>query len=112
MRALLPDAHALALSTGVTVYDATYLTLAVRLETEIITGDDRFARRLADHPLLAAHVRSLRARATITLSTWPPIHPASLRCSSVECTRHSPFSRLARAGASTPKLTDLLLREP
>ena len=60
MRGLLPDAHALALSTGITVYDATYLTLAVRLETQVITGDDRFARRLTDHPLLAPHVRSLR----------------------------------------------------
>ena len=60
MRTLLPDAHALALSTGITVYDATYLALAVRLETQVITGDDRFARRLADHPLLAPHVRSLR----------------------------------------------------
>ena len=60
MRGLLPDAHALALRTGITVYDATYLALAVRLETQVITGDDRFARRLADHPLLAPHVRSLR----------------------------------------------------
>jgi predicted nucleic acid-binding protein len=61
MRRLLPDAYALAVSTGITVYDATYLTLAVRLETQVITGDDRFARRLADHPLLAPHVRSLEA---------------------------------------------------
>ena len=60
MRGLLPDAHALALRTGITVYDATYLALAVRLETQVITGDDRFARRLAGHPLLAPHVRSLR----------------------------------------------------
>lgn len=60
MRGLLPDAHALALSTGITVYDATYLTLAVRLETQVITGDDRLARRLTAHPLLAPHVRSLR----------------------------------------------------
>lgn len=60
MRGLLPDAHALAQRTGITVYDATYLALAVRLETQVITGDDRFARRLADHPLLAPHVRSLR----------------------------------------------------
>lgn len=60
LRGLLPDAHALALRTGITVYDATYLALAVRLETQVITGDDRFARRLADHPLLAPHVRSLR----------------------------------------------------
>jgi len=60
MRGLLPDAHALALRTGITVYDATYLALAVRLETTVMTGDDRFARRLSDHPLLAPHVRSLR----------------------------------------------------
>lgn len=60
MRALLPDAHALALRTGITVYDATYLTLAVRLDTQVITGDDRFARRLADDPLLAPHVRTMR----------------------------------------------------
>jgi predicted nucleic acid-binding protein len=60
MRALLPDAHALALSAGITVYDATYLTLAVRLDTQVVTGDDRLARRLADDPLLAPHVRSIR----------------------------------------------------
>lgn len=60
MRGLLPDAHALALRTGITVYDATYLALAVRLETQVITGDDRLARRLADSPLLAPHVRSLK----------------------------------------------------
>ena len=57
MRALVSDAHALAVRTGITVYDATYLTLAVRLETQIVTGDDRFARKLAGHPLLAPHVR-------------------------------------------------------
>ena len=60
MRGLLPDAHALTLSTGITVYDATYLTLAIRLDTQVITGDDRFARRLADHSQLAPHIRSLR----------------------------------------------------
>ena len=59
MRALVSDAHALAGRTGITVYDATYLTLAVRLETQVITGDDRFARKLAEHPLLAEHVRSV-----------------------------------------------------
>ena len=59
MRALVADAHALAVRTGITVYDATYLTLAVRLETQVITGDDRFARKLAAHPLLGQHVRSV-----------------------------------------------------
>jgi predicted nucleic acid-binding protein len=59
MRGLLSDAHALAVATDMTVYDATYLTLAVRLETQVITGDDRFAGKLAEHPLLAPHVRSV-----------------------------------------------------
>jgi predicted nucleic acid-binding protein len=60
MRALVSDAHALAVATGVTVYDAAYLTLAVRLETQVVTGDDRFARKIAEHPLLAPHVRSVK----------------------------------------------------
>jgi predicted nucleic acid-binding protein len=60
-RSLLQDAIALALTAGVTVYDAMYLTLAVRLETEVITGDDRFASQVAKHPLLLPHVRRLQA---------------------------------------------------
>jgi predicted nucleic acid-binding protein len=59
-RSLLEDAFALALTTGITVYDAMYLTLAVRLETEVITGDDRFAAKIGEHPLLAPHVRRLQ----------------------------------------------------
>ena len=57
---LLEDALALALTVGITVYDAMYLTLAVRLETEVITGDDRFASRVAEYPLLVPHVRRLK----------------------------------------------------
>ena len=59
MRALVADSHALAVTAGISVYDATYLTLAVRLETQVVTGDDKFARKLAEHPLLALHVRSV-----------------------------------------------------
>ena len=59
-RNLLEDALALALTAGVTVYDAMYLALAVRLETEVITGDDRFADKVAERPLLASHVRRLQ----------------------------------------------------
>ena len=59
-RSLLPDALALALATGITVYDAMYLTLAVRLETEVVTADDRFARRVAEHSALAPHVRRVQ----------------------------------------------------
>jgi predicted nucleic acid-binding protein len=59
-RRLLQDALALALTAGITVYDAIYLTLAARLDTEVITGDDRFADKVAKHPLLAQHVRHLQ----------------------------------------------------
>jgi predicted nucleic acid-binding protein len=56
-RGLLVDAYALAVTTGVTVYDAMYLALAVRLETEMITADERLARTMAAHPMTAVHVR-------------------------------------------------------
>lgn len=59
-RSLLEDGLALALTAGITVYDAMYLTLAVRLETEVITGDERFAEKIAGRPLLARHVRRLQ----------------------------------------------------
>ena len=59
MESLLADAFALALQSGITVYDAIYLALALRLETEVITGDVRFAGILAQHPSLAPHVRRL-----------------------------------------------------
>jgi predicted nucleic acid-binding protein len=34
----------LAVTTGVTAYDALYLALAVRLETQVVTADDRFGK--------------------------------------------------------------------
>lgn len=61
MRDLMPDAHALALSTGLTVYDAMYVALAVRLKTQVITADARLQRTLAAHPMLAVHVRHVQA---------------------------------------------------
>jgi len=60
MGGLLPDALALALGVGISVYDAMYLTLAVRLETAVITGDDRFTDRIREHPPLAPHIRRLQ----------------------------------------------------
>lgn len=56
-RGLMIDAQALAITTGVTVYDAMYLALAIRLETELITADDKLGRTVAAHPMAAAHVR-------------------------------------------------------
>ncbi len=59
MRGLTEDAQALALKTRLTVYDAMYVTLAVRLETQVVTADDRLTRALVAHPMVAAHVRSV-----------------------------------------------------
>jgi len=59
-RGLMIDAQALAIATGLTVYDAMYLTLAVRLKTEMITADDRLGRIVAAHPMTAVHVRLLQ----------------------------------------------------
>jgi predicted nucleic acid-binding protein len=59
-RGLLVDAHALALTTGLTVYDSMYLALAVRLKTEVITADDRLGRAMAAHPMTAVHVRLIQ----------------------------------------------------
>ena len=58
-RTLLSDAVALAIKADITVYDATYLTLAVRLGTAVATGDDRLVRKVAGHPALRRHVRSV-----------------------------------------------------
>jgi predicted nucleic acid-binding protein len=57
-RALAADAYALATATGRTVYDAMYLALAVRLDTQVITADERLARALA--PLFAAHIQTVQ----------------------------------------------------
>ena len=56
-RGLMIDAQALAITTGLTVYDAMYLALAIRLKTELITADDILGRTVAGHPMTAAHVR-------------------------------------------------------
>ena len=59
-RDLLEDALVLALTARITVYDSMYLTLAVRLDSAVITGDERFADKIAKHPLLAPHIRRLQ----------------------------------------------------
>jgi predicted nucleic acid-binding protein len=55
-RALAEDAHAMANATGRSVYDSLYLALAIRLNTSMITADDRLVAALAAFPLAAAHV--------------------------------------------------------
>ena len=56
-RGLLIDAYALAVTAGLSVDDSMYLALAVRLNTEMITADDRLGRTVASYPMTAMHVR-------------------------------------------------------
>ncbi|HLI63432.1 MAG TPA: type II toxin-antitoxin system VapC family toxin [Terriglobales bacterium] len=60
-RRLARDAYALASATGCSVYDAMYLALAVRLETQMITADERLAHALAATPEIARHVRTIQS---------------------------------------------------
>jgi predicted nucleic acid-binding protein len=60
-RALAEDAHALANATGRTAYDALYVALAVRLNTRLITADDRLEAALNNVPALAEHVQLVDA---------------------------------------------------
>jgi predicted nucleic acid-binding protein len=48
-RELAEDALAIALSTGRTVYDATYVALAVQRDSILITADERLVEALATH---------------------------------------------------------------
>ena len=60
-RGLLTDALALAVPTGLTVYDATYLALAIRLRTRLVTADEKLGRAVAANPMTAAHVRLIQS---------------------------------------------------
>jgi predicted nucleic acid-binding protein len=42
------------------VYDALYLALAVRLETQMLTADERLANALAAMPGVSAHIQSIQ----------------------------------------------------
>ena len=60
VRTLASDAYSLAISTGCSVYDATYLALAVRLGTKMLTADERLATMVAVMPLAASHILTIR----------------------------------------------------
>ena len=60
-RALAEDAHTLAQATGPTAYDSMYLALAVRLETRLITADERLVAGVAAIRALAAHIQHVAA---------------------------------------------------
>jgi predicted nucleic acid-binding protein len=55
-RGLIGDACAIAMASGQTVYDSTYLALAVRLETRLITADQRLQRAVAANSVLAERI--------------------------------------------------------
>jgi predicted nucleic acid-binding protein len=59
-RSLFEDACEIAIATGLTVYDATYAALAVRLDTKLITADKRLIRIAASNRMIAGHVRSVQ----------------------------------------------------
>lgn len=59
-RALANDAYSLAISTGCSVYDAMYLALAVRLDTKMLTADERLANTLTEMPLTASHILTIQ----------------------------------------------------
>jgi predicted nucleic acid-binding protein len=50
-RLVLEGAVEIALGTGRSVYDSVYLALAVGLNCQLVTADERFANALADGPL-------------------------------------------------------------
>ena len=58
-RALANDAHAIALLTSRSVYDSMYVALARRLDTRVITADERFFRALQSFPDLAGSIELL-----------------------------------------------------
>lgn len=59
-RVLAEDAHALASATGRTVYDSLYLALAIRLETRMITADDRLVAALAAFRAVQPHIEHVK----------------------------------------------------
>ena len=52
-RALANDAHAIALITSRSVCDSMYVALALRLDTRVITADERFFHALQSFSDLA-----------------------------------------------------------
>jgi predicted nucleic acid-binding protein len=57
-RSLARDAIDLALATGISAYDASYIALAMRLDTICVTADQKLARKLEGTPSFD-HVRLL-----------------------------------------------------
>jgi len=56
-RDLASEAHAVAIATGRSVYDSMYLALAIRLDTRLVTADERLVNAIRATPMLASHIR-------------------------------------------------------
>lgn len=59
-RALTEDAYTLASATGRAVYDAMYLALAARLDTRMITADDRLVAAVSAIAALSPHIQHIK----------------------------------------------------
>jgi len=59
-RSLANEAYLLAAATGQNPYDALYVALALRLDTQVITADERLVNALSLIPTVAPHVTSLQ----------------------------------------------------
>ena len=59
-RSLAEDAYAVADATRRSVYDCLYLALAARLDTRVITADERFAASLKHIPAIARHLQLIQ----------------------------------------------------
>ena len=55
-RDLAKAACSLSIATGRSAYDAMYLALALRLNTQLITADTRFINAIRVFPVLAPHI--------------------------------------------------------
>jgi predicted nucleic acid-binding protein len=72
-RSLFEDAYGVAIATGLTVYDATYVALAARLETNVIMADARLVRTAASTPMIAGYVRAVQEAPRVPVAPkWLP----------------------------------------
>lgn len=60
-RALAEDAHALAIATGRSVSDTTYVALAIRMDTHLLTADERLETALRNVPAVAGHIELVQS---------------------------------------------------
>jgi predicted nucleic acid-binding protein len=60
-RTLLKDAMGVAIGAGITVYDALYVVLAVRLRTKLVTADERLSAAVSRLARLREHIRLISA---------------------------------------------------